>query len=61
MFKIFREGLQKRGPNMAPSEAFIRDRVISVFWISKGRVRVGRRVRMNVSNVVRWKLCKRNA
>jgi len=25
------EGLQKRGPNMAPSEAFIRDRVISVF------------------------------
>jgi len=31
MFKIFREGLQKRGPNMAPSEEFIRDRVISVF------------------------------
>jgi hypothetical protein len=52
---------------MAPSEAFIRDRVISVFMMSdvtevteRASARAGGRVRMNVSNVVRWKLCKRN-
>ena len=28
------KGMQKRGSNMAPSETFIRDRVISLFMMS---------------------------
>jgi len=58
--ELLTEGLQNRGPNMAPSEAFIRDRVISVFMMSdvtevteRASVTAGGRVRMNVSNVVR--------